>query len=186
MGLSVKFHNSLRASAMNPCVLPSVLLACSGLLVACGGSAPSAQTPASCLTPLKYISVQNSSGRQIAPVAVSDDWNFDPKICDLQKLSAATLKLCLDHPNLADLQGSLQLAGQNVRLLTIGDGEVVGDSCLASTTTSTSLRAYELDLDNVPAAHDIAGPWRVTIEDRQPGDSPGYFVAWQLELRGLR
>lgn len=186
MVLNVKFQNSLNTSVMNLRFLPSVLLACSGLLAACGGSAPSAQAPASCPTPLKYTSVQNSSGKQISPLAVSDDWNFDPKTCDLQKLSAATLTLCLDHPDLADLQGSLQLAGREVGSLRISHGEAAGSSCLASSTAGTSLRSFELDLGNVPAAYGITGPWRVSIEDSQPGDSPGYFVAWQLELRGLR
>lgn len=156
-------------------------------LVACGGGGSASyppSTPATCTLALQYAN-GSSSGIAIAPQAASTDRNFNA--CNLALVQSAKLTVCIDHPSLSEVSGQLRLAGSPVLPFAASSGAAVGTSCLAQSGGATTLREFTVSSGNLPSAALSSGPWSVVLSDSVPSNNQsGYFVAWALELQGLR
>ncbi len=107
--------------------------------------------------------------------------------CNLAALQSATLTVCVDHPAPAELSGELRLAGTVVAQFLLTDGQDMGNSCLAySNLPSISLRQFVSNRPDLHGLTQLAGPWSVAITDTNPNSSNGHFVAWGLDIQGLR
>ena len=156
-------------------------------LVACGGGGSASyppSTPTTCTLALQYAN-GSSSGIAIAPQAASTDRNFNA--CNLALVQSAKLTVCIDHPSLSEVSGQLWLAGSPVLTFAASSGAAVGTSCLAPSGGATTLREFTVSSGNLPSAAMSSGPWSVVLSDSVPSNNQsGYFVAWALELQGLR
>lgn len=160
-------------------------LACcalAGLLSACGGSAPEpavSPSPAvQCDFGLRYANGA-SSGIAINPEARTVPRQFTP--CSLTQVQSATLGICLQHPNLAELEAQLIQPDGTALAINLQTATRTGTTCLDSgALLNTSLPATAL-----PRLVNAQGQWSLVVTDVQPGYGSGSLVGWSLELRGL-
>ena len=176
--------NRLRTLCVPPLalVLTAALVACGG-----GGSAPyNPTTSTTCTLPLQYAGGGSSnSGTAITAQTVSSERSFNA--CNIALLQSAKLTVCIDHPALSEVSGQLRLSGNSIWAFTASAGTAVGSSCLAQSGGATTLREFTVSSGNLPSAALSSGPWSVVLSDSVPSNNQsGYFVAWALELQGLR
>jgi hypothetical protein len=156
-------------------------------LAACGGGGSAAYVPTTsttCTLPLQYAN-GSSSGMGITPQATSSDRHFNA--CNMTQLQTARLTVCINHPNLSEVSGQLRLSGNSVLALSANSGAAVGTSCLAQSGGATTVREFTLASGSLASTAFSSGPWSVTLSDALPDNNQsGYFVAWALELQGLR
>lgn len=160
-----------------------VLATLAGLAACGGGGAPVPATPTTCDLPLQYAN-GSSSGIGITPQATSSERHFNA--CSMTLVQTAKLTVCIDHPNLSEVSGQLRLSGHSVLALNASSGTATGTHCLAQSGTTTTVREFTLTSSSLGTALN-SGPWSVTLSDALPDNNQsGYFVAWALELQGLR
>lgn len=158
-----------------------------GWLAGCGGGGGAAYvptTPTSCTLPLQYAN-GSSSGIPITAQTASTDRTFNA--CNIAQLQSAKLTVCIDHPALSEVTGQLRLSGNSIFSFSASSGSSIGSSCLATSGGSTTLREFTVTPSSLPSVASISNPWSVVLSDSAPSNNQsGYFVAWALELQGLR
>lgn len=167
-------------------LLSTGLLACAAFLSSCGGGGSPyvPTTPVNCSMPLQYADGR-TSGVAMSPQALSADRVFATECKPLQ-VTAVTLTLCTDHPALAELSGQLWLAGTRVGQFALQDGTAQDNLCLANSSATTSRRQWVFAQPGLQGLGPLTGPWRVDITDTLQNSNNGYFVAWALDVQGVR
>ena len=162
-------------------------LCLTGLLSACGGGStePAVVTSPSatvtCSLPMQYAN-GSTSGTAILAQARSVDRQLVS--CNISQVQSATLSICTDHPNRNELTGQLQLSGGVLATLQLGDGVLRGNSCLSSTSATTTLLEFNASNLDTRGLNPASGPWSLTVTDTVQNNQNGYFVAWALEIKG--
>jgi len=164
-----------------------VLFLLSALLSACGGGGSSPyvpSTPVSCSLPLQYAN-GSSSGYFISTDTASVSRSLNA--CDFSQWVSATLRVCTDHPALSELSGQLQQSGSTVFSFQAINGTPQASSCLSNSGNATSLRSFTITPSNATSLSRLTGDWRVVLTDSAPDNNQsGYFIAWALDIQGLR
>jgi hypothetical protein len=142
-------------------------------------------TAASCTLPLRYADGQSSgiSMSVSSPEAVSVGVSSNE--CPLRTVTRLSLTVCIEHPDLSEVTGELQLANTTVTALRVADGEPMPSACLAG-GAGVAVRRFQLGSPALPSAASAAGPWRVSVKDNTPNQLNGAFVAWGLTLEGFK
>lgn len=143
-------------------------------------------TPVSCSLPLQYASGSNiNSGYSISTNTASVSRTLNA--CDFAKWVSATLWVCTDHPALGELSGQLQQSGNTVFSFQAINGTHQASSCMSSSGNATSLRSFAITPSDATSISRFTGDWRVLMTDSAPNNNQsGYFIAWALDIQGLR
>lgn len=120
---------------------------------------------------------------QQSPTATSVDVSSNS--CNLTKLSSAALTVCIQHPDVSELSGELRLSGSTIAQFRIADGQEINRGCLVF-GNGVSLRQFSLNNPDLQGLTSLAGPWSVAITDTNRNNLNGTFIAWGLEMQGLR
>lgn len=162
------------------------LLGCTALLSSCGGGGSPyvPTTPVICSMALQYAD-GGTSGIAISPQAVSADRLFATE-CKPLEVNTITLTVCTDHPALNELSGQLLLSGTRLAQFQVQDGTLKDNTCLANNSATTSRRQFVLTRPDMRGLNQFNGPWRVEVSDTSQNGNYGYFVAWALDVQGVR
>jgi hypothetical protein len=166
-------------AALACCALLALL---TGLLAGCGGSASepaaAAAAPVQCDFGLRYANGV-SSGIAINPEARTVPRQFTP--CSLTQVQSATLGICLQHPDLSELDAQLIQPDGTALALNLQAATRTGAACLDSGT----LLSMSLPTTALPRLLNPQGQWSLMLTDLKPGYGSGSLVGWSLDLRGL-
>ena len=176
---------SIKMLFMKRPTLPIALALCA-LLSACGGGGSPyvPATAASCSLPLQYAN-GGTSGLSIAPQALSADRYLTQ--CNLSQVQTAVLSICSDHPAAGEVAVQLRLGGNSLANFALTSAANKATSCLANSGGNTVLREYTVYQPDTRGMTPSLGPWSLMLTDTVPtNNQSGYFVAWSLELQGLR
>lgn len=159
------------------CAMAALL---TGFLAGCGGSAPEpvAAVPAQCDFGLRYANGA-SSGIAINPEARTVPRQFTP--CDLTQVQSATLGICLQHPDISELDAQLIQPDGTLLALNLPSAVRTGTACL----DSGALLKLSLPATALPRLVNPQGQWSLVVTDLKPGYGSGSLVGWSLDLRGL-
>lgn len=169
--------------------LTSGLLCLTVLLASCGGGGSSyvPTTPASCALPKLQYANGDTSGTPLSrqkPTAISA-LTLLPD-CNLAVVKTATLTVCIKDFAIDRLHADLRLSGVSVAEFPLSPSTDSGvKKCLAD--DNLSVHRITLNDPNMRGLNSFAGPWSVAVTDSNPLGSPEpIFVAWGLEIQGLR
>jgi hypothetical protein len=151
-----------------------------------GGSSPpeASLSPATCELSLVYASgsIDRGTGYEIrSTLTESVSRQFNP--CPLKTIQSASVSLCLDHPEIAELSAQLRLPNNSSVVLNLQTAQP-GAACLnTGVLYSIPLRATELPLANSGNLN-----WTVGVTDNvQVSTTPtGYLVGWSMKIEGLQ
>ena len=156
-------------------------LAGSLLLMGCGGggSTQAAGSATPCEMPLKYADGLNG-GYSINTVAQAVPRTFN--VCTIQQPLAASVSLCIDHRQMAELSAQLVLPNQTTLDLELPSA-TQGSTCLIS----GRLLTLPLPVSRLQAFSGLKGDWTVRVRDNNSvSNTPmGYLVGWSMQAEGL-
>jgi hypothetical protein len=157
-------------------------LAGSLFLSGCGGSDPAraAGSAIQCELPLKYADGLNG-GYSINMVAQAVPRSFNA--CAIQQPLAASVSLCIDHRQMAELSALLILPNQTTLDLELPSA-TQGATCLIS----GRLLTLPLPVSRLQAFGGLKGDWTVRVRDNNAvSNTPmGYLVGWSMQAEGLQ
>lgn len=161
----------------------AMLAACllGGLLAGCGGGASetAASSPTQCEFGLRYAN-GISSGIALNPEARTVARQFTS--CSLKQIQSATLGICLQHPDISELDAQLIQPDGTPLAIDLQSATRTGSACLDSgTLLNTALPAATLVRLVNPQ-----GQWSLVVTDLKPGYGSGSLVGWSLDIRGLQ
>lgn len=150
-----------------------------------GGSSPpeASLSPATCELSMFYASGSiNGTGYEIRSILTeSVPRQFNP--CLLKTIQSASVSLCLDHPQIAELSAQLRLPNNSSVVLNLQTAQP-GAACLnTGVLYSIPLRATELPLANSGNLNWTVG---VTDTDQVSTTRTGYLVGWSMKIEGLQ
>ena len=151
-----------------------------GLTSGCGGSQPEAPAASAtqCDFGLRYANGA-SSGIAINPEARTVPRQFTP--CSLTQVQSATLGICLQHPDIGELEAQLIQPDGTPLSINLQTATRTGAACLDSGT----LLGAALPGAVLPRLINPQGQWSLVVTDLRPGYGSGSLVGWSLDLRGL-
>ena len=155
------------------------------LLTACGGGSPTtASINESCKISLLYANgFAAGTGTPIrTTLTESAPRNFNP--CPLQKITSASVALCLNHPQIPALTAQLRLPDNSTLILTLPT-TVSGQSCL----TNGTLFSVPLPVNFLPHPNSGNENWTVGVIETDTlyeSNPRGIFVGWSMDLVGLK
>lgn len=156
-------------------------LAGSLLLMGCGGggSTQAAGSATPCEMPLKYADGLNG-GYSINTVAQAVPRSFN--VCTIQQPLAASVSLCIDHRQMAELSAQLVLPNQTTLDLELPSA-TQGSTCLIS----GRLLTLPLPVSRLQTFSGLKGDWTVRVRDNNSvSNTPmGYLVGWSMQAEGL-
>jgi hypothetical protein len=155
------------------------------LLTACGGGSPTtASINESCKISLLYANgFAAGTGSPIrTTLTESSPRNFNP--CPLQKITSASVALCLGHPQISELTAQLHMPDNSTLSLTLPT-TAPGPACL----TGGYLFSVPLQANLLPHPNSGNGNWTVGVTemDETYESSPrGILVGWSMDVEGLK
>jgi hypothetical protein len=156
-------------------------LAGSLFLAGCGGSDPARPSgvASQCALPLKYADGLNG-GYSINTVAQAVPRPFNA--CTIQQPLAASVSLCIDHRQMAELSAQLILPNQTTLDLELPSA-TQGSTCLIT----GRLLTLPLPVSRLQAFSGLKGDWTVRVRDNNSvSNTPmGYLVGWSMQAEGL-
>jgi subtilisin-like proprotein convertase family protein len=156
-------------------------LAGSLFLAGCGGSDPARPSAvvSQCALPLKYADGL-SGGYSINSVAQAVPRQFTA--CAMEQALAASVSLCIDHPQMGELSAQLILPNQSSLDLDLQRASQ-GASCLISGRLFT----VSLPASGLQPFSGLRGDWTVRVRDndRVSNTPMGYLVGWSMQAEGL-
>ncbi len=151
-------------------------------LAGCGGGSTPAPQSVSCELPLKYADGINGGYRIDAVPGQAVPRQFNA--CNLTQIQAATVSLCLDHPQISELSAQLVLPNNSTQSLNLQSAQIAGGTCLLT----GKLFTMTLPSTALPSINSLQGDWTVRLTDtNQISTTPvGYLVGWSLKMDGTR
>lgn len=166
-------RHAARLATLAGCVL-------AGLLAGCGGAAsePAAGMSAQCEFGLRYANGV-SSGIALNLEARTVPRQFTP--CSLTQIQSATLGICLQHPDLSELDAQLIAPDGSALPIDLQTATRTGSACL----DSGALLGVALPAQALTRLAGAQGFWSLVVTDLKPGYGSGSLVGWSLDIRGL-
>ena len=156
-------------------------LAGSLFLAGCGGSDPARPSgvASQCALPLKHADGL-SGGYSINSVAQAVPRQFTA--CAMEQALAASVSLCIDHRQMAELSAQLILPNQTTLDLELPSA-TQGSTCLIT----GRLLTLPLPVSRLQAFSGLKGDWTVRVRDNNSvSNTPmGYLVGWSMQAEGL-
>jgi subtilisin-like proprotein convertase family protein len=167
----------------------TALMALTGFLAGCGGGGSDGGTPAptisvTCDSGNLWAAQPSPNGSRIPDNSSSGiTVTWVNQTCSIQSLTAATLDVCLDHDQPADLLWTIirPSTGSSQTITAPNNWNSTGTSC---ETGPGKLQRINL-LQAVPNVGTAQGTWTLRVSDSS-SDNEGTLIQWRVNLQGLR
>ena len=164
----------------------ALLFCTAALLVSCGGggstSNPSARTNATCDSQSMWAVPSSSSGSLIpdnASTGISATW--DNQNCSLQTVASASVDICLNHSQPADLAWTITTpaTGNALTLSAPSNWNTSGTAC---DDAQGKLQRIALPAA-VQSISSTRGLWTLHVSDQSAGNT-GTLIQWRVIIEG--
>lgn len=156
---------------------------CVLLLCSCGGGGSPETSPhstpqaTSCVLPMQYANGANSGKPITGSLTLTE-----PRLlnCNITQTQSASVSICIDHKNIAELTSQLFLNDTQIATLDLQSATASSNACLLS----GSLYTVSLPMPMTQ----LNGNWKVgVIDNDQVASTPlGYLVGWSLRVDGTQ